>query len=488
MGISALTIALMYGSSETFRDVLARGSSLKRENRALEKANIDAASRISLLKAGVARAESEKDVAERTRADAQTRKAEAEKRASDARISLTQAESQLREERVRLGGVSQSLNDARKRVGEARQRLEAATVEKRHADASARTAETRTADARRALTAARDRIARAGRTFTEVTHFQSEKLTAQRRELARETTRYFQQEARLTEQAKQLARRETELIEQTRLAERQKTEVTRLTDELQGLERKRIESQKSLVALVSSTQALRDTRITYRVGEELARITLAPGASIWKVQNNLEGLLTAGAKKAEARGAKRPAEEAGSRAALIPTRVADGGQSVAESDAIREASVSIRGANQEVVVVLVAASNAVLGEPVPADLRILRNPVVLKAGATLGERELPNTRSRQDTADRLYAFLSQDIRAALLDAGVIPPTLGDAGETSIATLTGDEWLSLLESTRQVGSRVRVVVKVAHDLRAADPVRLTFEVKPLPPNPPTERRL
>ena len=143
-----------------------------------------------------------------------------------------------------------------------------------------------------------------------------------------------------------------------------------------------------------------------------------------------------------------------------------------------EASKSIREANQDVVVVLVASSNAVVGEPVPTDLKILRNPVVLRAGAALGTVNLPDTRSRQDCADRLFAFLSGDVRAALLDAGVIPPTLGDASETSIVTLSGDEWLSLLESTRQYGSRARVVVKIASDLRAADPVRLQFEVKPL----------
>lgn len=483
MGISCLTIALMYASSETFRDVLARGASLKRENRALEtqnkaleRGNADALARIGELKLGVSRAESEAKTAERASVEARKRKSEAEKRATDARKSLAQAEASLEADHQKLAGAGRSLAEAQSRVAAAKTRLEAATQEKIRAERVVAAAERRAKEARGEVTTAREKIAQAGRTFTKVTEFQSSRLASQRKEMSAQSARLTQQELRLAEQTKQLALRESELATQLDESKRQRAEFERLAGDLAELEKKRDDAQKAVLAAASSAQALRDGRITYRLGEEVARISLAPGGSVWRVQNNLEALLTAASKKAESRGAK-PSVETG-RAALIPARTLESGESVGEMDALSEASKSIRAANQDVVIVLVAGSNAIIGEPVPTDLKILRNPVVLRGGVTLGEIDLPNTRSRQDCADRLFAFLSGDIRNALLEAGVIPPTLGESVETSIVTLSGDEWLSLLESTRQFGSRVKVIVKVASDLRAADPVRLKFELRPL----------
>ena len=483
MGISFLTIALMYASSETFRDVLARGASLKRENRALENRNVsldhdmrEASENVARLKNEVARAESERTGAERANADARTRRAEAEKRASDAQKTLRRAEASLQAERAKLGATSKDLADARHRVAEARSRLTAASEEKRRAESAVGVAEKRAAEAKNEVLVARAKIAQAGRTFTQVTRFQSERLAAQRKELSTQSARLYRQELRLEEQTRQIEAREADRRAQL---QQQRTEVARLTEELKELERRRDDTQQSILTLASTAQALRDGRITYRLGEEIARISLSPGGSVWKVQNNLEALFAAASKKAEARGARASADS--TRAVIIPVKTLDSGEQIGEMAAIGEAAKSIRAANQEVVVVAVAAANAIVGEPVASDLKILRNPIVLRAGAPLGTIDLPNTRSREDSAERLFAFLSGDIRTALLDAGVIPPILGN-GETSIVTLTGNEWLTLLESTRQFGSRAKIVVRAANDLRAADTVQLQFEVKPLPPPP------
>ena len=484
IGISLVTFGLMYASSETFRDVLARGAALKRINRQLQSqnadlgaANLTATQRIAALNIAEQKAESEKLAAESARAEAQKRKSAAENRADDARKSLAQAEATLRGERLRLTGTSAALETAKGRVSEARALLDGANRQRDRAATEAQLAEGRVRDARREVDRSSAKIATADRTFHEVTKYQSEKLIQQRRQLALQIAQLARQEQRLTDQSSLLMERAVQLDDQSRLAERQRDQLARLGDEVKQLERKRDETQLALAATVSSARTLRDGRITYRVGEEIARISLGPGDSIWKVENHLEGLLTAGGKKAEARGA-RPGGEL-SRAALIPTHQLESGGNVTELDALRTASASIRKANQDVVVVLVAMSNAVVGEPVSADLRILRNPVVLKAGAALGEITLPDTRSRQDTADRLFAFLSGDVRGALLEAGVIPATLGDdPSEASVATLTGDEWLSLLEQARQAGPQARVVVRAAKDLHAADPVRLSFDVRSL----------
>jgi uncharacterized coiled-coil protein SlyX len=490
VGISLLTFGLMYGSSETFREVLARGAELKRLNRTLERrnaklasANADADRRIAALNEEAKRAEEAKAVAEKARTEAVARQGEAEQKTKQAARALRGAEANLSAERGKLNGARQALTGAEAKVREAKARLErastasqAARAEARAAQKQAQLAQARVQQAERDVTAAGERVARANRTFENVTKFQSEKLSDQRREIARQTTRLFQQESKLAAQSRQLTERSEQLATQNRTAERQRMEVARLTDEVTDLERKRADSQRQLASAISTSKALRDSRIIYRVGEEIDRISIAPTSSVYRVQNRLEALLTTGGKKAETRGAARGGDL--ERAVLIPTRSNDT-QIVTETDVLREVSGAVRKANQDVVVVLLSSENAVIGEPVRADLRILRNPLLFKAGTLLGEVLLPDTRVRQDTADRLYAFLRGEIREKLIRAGAIPPLLGEDAETSLVTLSGDEWLSLLDDARQAGWRARVSVRCARDLRAADPVRLTFDIKGLP---------
>lgn len=490
MGISFLTFALMYASSETFREVLARGAELKRTNKTLEQRNNDLANanaeadrRIATLNNEAKVAETAKQQAEKARNEALTRQKEADTKAQQAASALRSAEANLVTERGKLGTARSALEGAEAKVSEARQRLseaksasQAARVEAVAAQKRVQSAQNRIKRAEDDLTAAKEKVAKAN---LEIAKANSDFLTVtkfQRSEMAKQITKLNQQETKLNEQTRLLGERSQQLTAQSRLAEQRRMEVARLNQEVDELERKRDESQRQLASVVSSAKALRDTRIIYRVGEEVDRISISPTNSVYRVQNRLEALLTTGGKKAETRGATRGGDL--SRAVVIPTR-SSGTETMTEEDVLREVSNSVRKSNEHVVVILLSSENAVIGEPVRADLRILRNPVILKEGAVLGEILLPDTRVRQDTADRLYAFLRGEIREKLLTAGAIPPALGDETETSLVTLSGDEWLSLLDEARQAGWRARVTVRSARELRAADPVRLTFDIKGLP---------
>ncbi|MGC4045358.1 MAG: DUF3084 domain-containing protein [Armatimonas sp.] len=483
MGISLLMFCLMYASSETFREVLARGTELKRLNKTLEQrngelttANETADRRINALNIEAKQAELAKTQAEKARKDAVSRQAEAESKTKQAAEALRKAEANLATERTKLGTASSALEGAEAKVRDARERLTTANAASQAARAEANTAQKRVQQAQlrihRAeddLASAKERVAKANSTFDEVTKFQHSRI-------ARQTTQLYQQETKLNEQSRLLSERSAQLEAQNVTAERQRMEVARLTKEVDELEQKRMESQRQLAAVTSSAQALRDTRIIYRVGEEIDRISIAPTSSVYRVQNRLEALMTTGGKKAETRGAARGGDLG--RAVVIPTR-SSGAESMNEEDVLREVSNAVRKGNENVVVILLSSENAVVGEPVRSDLRILRNPLILKEGAVLGEILLPDTRVRQDTADRLYAFLRGEVRDNLLKAGAIPPALGGDAEASLVTLSGDEWLSLLDEARQAGWRARVTVRIARDLRAADAVRLTFDIKGLP---------
>ncbi len=88
--------------------------------------------------------------------------------------------------------------------------------------------------------------------------------------------------------------------------------------------------------------------------------------------------------------------------------------------------------------------------------------------------------TREEAADAVYEFLRRDVRKALLGAGVIPTASGETedGGSNVVSLTGSEWLKIMDDLKRSDFRARIIVKAAKTLRAADPVSLSFEVKEL----------
>ena len=327
---------------------------------------------------------------------------------------------------------------------------------------------------------------RATREFNLVVQEQRRRLTGQKGELAALGVQ-------VADQTKRLADQQQVLDERGGQAERQKREVARLATELDTLEEQRKElatrrkeaqeslneAQTSLNDVFKTTVALRNGQISYRVGEEVARLGIT-GGSEWKVHNALEGLLTVASRQAEKRGARTASGAI--RAVWIPERRVmdeDGKlRSVEEFEALHAAAKNISKSKDEVVVVVTALGNAVMGEPVPVDIRTWRNPLILTAGQPLGELVLDGNRPGAEIADSLYHFLKVEVHKKLLEAGTIP--IGDTGEQSVGETSMVTLLKALDAVRAIRTKARVTVRAAHDLRAADPVALEFEVKPVEP--------
>jgi hypothetical protein len=169
------------------------------------------------------------------------------------------------------------------------------------------------------------------------------------------------------------------------------------------------------------------------------------------------------------------------------SREESGGLSLASEEAlVGAAAAAVARAGDDVAVLVVAAANAVEGEPVPIELRTYRNRRVLRQNTVVGRITLDGSRPPAAVADTLYAFLRRDVRRQLLDSGIIPPSPGardrapdnDEGGESVVQIGGGQWLKLLDEVRQTGPDAQVVVRAASDLRAADRVTLRFEVVPL----------
>ncbi len=479
IGISAASFGVMFVSSESFRDVIQRGSQLRRENEDLGQQIRLAGKRVRKLQGEATLAEQERQQAELARLEAAHKRVEAEGKFNTASATLKQAKNALAEEKTRLGRTQSSLEAAESQVGLARSAVAEAKQRRESAEAAAHAVEKRLTTAREEARRAQSLETRATREFDVVVQEQKRRLLGQKEELERLNGQTAEQTRRLADQQKTLDKQDGQ-------AERQKREVARLARELEELEQqrkelgqRRDEAQASLNEVLKATVALRNGQISYRVGEEVARLGISRGSE-WRVHNSLEGLLLLASRQAERRGARTVAGAI--RAVWIPERrvVDEDGKPrmIGEFEALHAAAKNISLSKEEVVVVVTALGNAVVGEPVPVDIRTWRNPLILTAGQSLGELVLDGTRPGAQIADALYTFLRGDIRKKLLDAGTIPT--GDVGDQSVGETSMDTLLKALDAVRATRAKARVTVRAARDLRAADPVALEFEVKPLEP--------
>ncbi|MDX1933959.1 MAG: DUF3084 domain-containing protein [Capsulimonadales bacterium] len=496
VGSGVLIVAVSFGvfwlSSESFRIVVREGEALYRNNIRLEAENGRKAEAIrkmrlqeNAIRIEADRLNYERRLAEAARNDAQNRLAAAER---DAR----QAQTRFREADARLRNARNEVTLAKGSLAEIQSRLLEKTRQVKRAERAVRNVESRRLAAEARVTAAELRVTAAEERQREaLKEADSARRTAVR--LVRDADRQRRNvETQLTEIRTQLQEQKALYATLRTETDAQQKEFDRLTREL---EEKRIEYGR----VAASTQALRGRQITYQVGEEVDRLAIRPGYNVWRIQAILYSFLTKAAKKAENRGASRGREE---RAVLIPpvpvvgTNTAPAGirdtemRMVSEEDALSAAAASIRKANEDVVVVALAQSNAVAGEPVAVRLEIYRNPIVLERDAKLAEIVVNGEGGRQEVADALFNFLNRDVHRRLVDAGMIPTVKGgDSGAEGTDmprleefTLSGEEWLELMDEVRRSGSRARVIAYAGKTLRAGDPVSLRFEVKGRPSPP------
>jgi uncharacterized protein (DUF3084 family) len=531
MCISVVSFGIMWTLSGTFREVMARGAELLQENKRLSRDNQAALTQISRnrtevekLDAEVREYQDQVKRAEDTKRNAERDLRKAKSSLVTAKQAMDAANKNLIATRGKLGVSQKALANAEEQVRDAKNQVARANTDYHRAEAHTHKAQTEARHAESQLRIAQEK-------------------TAESQKMLRNATSTFEaitdyQKGELVKRNKLLTTQKEEMDKQSSQLNNQRTELARLQGEWESLTSEKVQllqeiavASKTVERLRTTTTALRGRQITYKLGEEVDRVSIPAGMSIWRIEAILDSLLTSSAKKAEARGAKRVTEAARAvalmpQAAMVsmntpfeaPLENAEGSAkplsrgpktsaltqpilpSISEMDLIRAAADAIRRENKDVVVIVVTSANAVAGETVAVDLRTFHNPFVLNAGTTVGEITVDGSASRQEIIDALYGFLRRDVRSRLLKAGVIPPLVSNDGPDSgpshaisdteagnIFTLSGDAWLKIMDDIRRAGSQARVMVRVDKTTRAADPVSLRFDVKkgrdsrPVPPD-------
>lgn len=335
------------------------------------------------------------------------------------------------------------------------------------------------------------RAARTARTEAESTlrNSEAQRIEAERK-VADARQRLGNEQKRLAETERDLAAAKKGLSAATRtlnaLVERSREQtdrVAQLTTEARTLEARRTEIATQLGDAQRYFSTIRKQPPTFVVNEEIERTSIKGTLSTPAIEAELRRLLDAGSMKASSQGAK-PIGKNGRTVFILPKAIKNSvkGRSVTElvnePQSIRAAAESIHGSKQDVAVLLVAAANAVQGEPVPVEFRPYVNRRVLAARTEIGRIQLNGTASQSALAQSLYTFLRSEIRPRLLAKGIIPPARPVVdGEDSIVSISADRWFKVLGDVQRAGTGAQVVVRAGADLHAADTVVLDFEVLP-----------
>lgn len=228
------------------------------------------------------------------------------------------------------------------------------------------------------------------------------------------------------------------------------------------------QSQAQFIKGISNSS--RSQVMTFRIGEELARVQLGPNLTEEQARSLLNSLLRQAIMAAEARGAKSNNQYP---AAVIPEVRFNDGTIASTRDQIEEMIRQMRNLPEYTFIVAIANWNAFAGEPVPINIKRFKNQVVYEANDPIGDMRIDGSQSDEEVLEQLNKFFGEVIRPAAVAKGMLP-TLG--AESSLGTLTTGEVLQLIRRIRDVNAPVRVYAIAAKQTRVADRLELVFKFR------------
>ena len=226
---------------------------------------------------------------------------------------------------------------------------------------------------------------------------------------------------------------------------------TAIRTDLDKADQELAQTQAALQSVLNSGfKTSRTEPMTFRRGEEVARIVLPAESNVEASRNALAALLRAARIDAEARGAKG---HRGFEAADIVDRKDPQTGETIDADTLKRALVAnLAGRTDDLVLVATSSLNAFAGEPVSLDLTAMPNPVVYRRNDTVAETRIDGAQPEAKILAQLSEFVNGPLRQRAQKDRMIPRTGTAApyGEPSAANV----W-AVLQSVRRAGRPVRV---------------------------------
>ncbi len=225
---------------------------------------------------------------------------------------------------------------------------------------------------------------------------------------------------------------------------------------------------------------LQDTEgrpLIFRREEELGRTVISARQEPDALRRELSAFLDQVEATARQRGAGGtnnapaiiipvPGEASGSNAAAR----------AAALDALSENIAAQGGFMPSIVVVADARYNTFRGEPVKLDLRPYGNILVFPKGAVIAHGTVDGTQSEDAILKQLQAFLTDQVRTAALQRGIIPVHDPQSGMPLVGQpISRADWVSLVKQIQLAGPDAKITASVAQETHSGDLLHLDFHV-------------
>lgn len=233
------------------------------------------------------------------------------------------------------------------------------------------------------------------------------------------------------------------------------------------------ESQQSFLS--GPTFASRTQDLTFRKGEELARVVVPARADAAVAANALATLLRAARAEAAERGAKgHKANGQTFEVADVFDRQDPKTKKVVSADALKRAVVAQAAARPgDQVLVATSSLNAFGGEAVSLDVAVMPNPVVYRRNEMVAEARIDGSLTDDRILEQLSEFVRSRVRERASQDKMIPRT--GTPEPFGEVPAADVWKALGD-VKKAGRSVRVQALAETETRAADPLKLEFRVR------------
>ena len=217
--------------------------------------------------------------------------------------------------------------------------------------------------------------------------------------------------------------------------------------------------------------------LIFRREEELGRTVISARQEPEALRGELSAFLDQVEATARQRGAGGPEP---TPAIIIPAPGEASGSSAAARaaalDALSENIAAQGGFMPSIVVVADARYNTFRGEPVKLDLRPYGNIVVFPKDTVIAHGTVDGTQSEDAILKQLQAFLTDQVRTAALQRGIIPVHDPQSGMPLVGQpISRAEWVTLVKQIQQAGPSAKITASVSEETHSGDLLHLDFHV-------------
>jgi len=236
--------------------------------------------------------------------------------------------------------------------------------------------------------------------------------------------------------------------------------IKKLNDQRTALENEIEELNRTIKILRHGISLVRQGRVIYYAGQQIAQVIIKGGQTREKVEQQLFNFIGYASEIAIKKGA-RPDPKIG-RVFFI---------SKTQFEKIVEKIVSSPGKN--FVVRLVAAFNVLEGETIPVQMYAQENRLIFKKGEVIVEDTVDPSKTLQEIEGIIFSLLRR-ANAEAVERGIIPdPEKGTVGIISVYNI-----YQAINKIKSYNKKVKIKVIATRDIWTADKVRAEIVVEPV----------